>query len=193
MHVLTGTNQHEMTLFQILDPTLADLDDAGIVDRLDALVPPTRRVFSTHTAASIPTRRPPSSGSALATDGVFRVPAVRLAEAQVAHGPVWMYRFTWETPVFGGLLRSTHALEIPFVFDNLDQPGADKFTGHGPERAAIADAMHRAWIAFARTGDPGWPAYDRARRATMRFDRETEVLDDPDGAARRAWESLAPF
>ena len=94
---------------------------------------------------------------ALATDGVFRIPAVRLAEAQAAHGPVWMYRFTWETPVFGGILRSTHALEIPFVFDTLDQPRRRQFTGDGPERAAIADAMHRAWIAFARTGDPAGP------------------------------------
>ena len=44
--------------------------------------------------------------------------------------------------------------------------------------------MHRAWIAFARTGDPGWPAYEPARRPTMRFDREIQVLDDPDGEAR---------
>ena len=63
-----------------------------------------------------------------------------------------------------GCCSSTHALEIPFVFDTLDQRGADKFTGTGPERAAIADAMHRAWIAFARTGDPGWPAYEAPRR-----------------------------
>jgi para-nitrobenzyl esterase len=99
-----------------------------------------------------------------------------------------MYRFTWETPVFGGALRSTHALEIPFVFDNLDRPGADQFTGDGPERAAIADAMHRAWIAFARTGDPGWPAYEPGRRATQRFDADLEILDDPEAEQRRAWE-----
>src|SRR5207244_6868604 len=34
VHLLTGTNEHEMTLFQILDPTLADLDDAEMVKRL---------------------------------------------------------------------------------------------------------------------------------------------------------------
>ena len=67
------------------------------------------------------------------------------------------------------MLRSTHALEIPFVFDTLHQRGADKFTGNGPERAAIAAAMHEAWIAFARTGDPGWSAFEVPERATMRF------------------------
>jgi carboxylesterase type B len=98
-----------------------------------------------------------------------------------------MYRFSWETPAFGGALRSTHALEIPFVFDNLDR-NTEGVTGNAPERQGIADAMHRAWINFARTGDPGWPAYDTTRRATMRFDVETEVVDDPEGAERRAWE-----
>jgi para-nitrobenzyl esterase len=99
-----------------------------------------------------------------------------------------MYRFTWETPVFDGVLRSTHALEIPFVFDTLHQPGAGQFTGDGAERAGIADAMHRAWISFARTGDPGWPVYEPTRRATMRFDTVPEILDDPDAEQRRAWE-----
>ena len=98
---------------------------------------------------------------------------------------MWSYLFTFATPVFGGILRSTHALEIPFVFDNLDRGGADVLTGTGPERQGIADAMHRAWIAFARDGDPRhaglpeWPRYDLDRRATMRFDAECEVLDDP--------------
>jgi carboxylesterase type B len=47
--------------------------------------------------------------------------------------------------------------------------------------------MHRAWIAFAREGDPGWPAYEKTRRATMRFDTVSEVVDDPEGAQRAAW------
>ncbi len=83
----------------------------------------------------MPGASPQEVWSALATDAAFRMPAIRLATAQHEHGPVWMYRFTWETPVFGGVLRSTHTLEIPFVFDTLHQPGADQFTGAGPERA----------------------------------------------------------
>jgi carboxylesterase type B len=48
--------------------------------------------------------------------------------------------------------------------------------------------MHRAWIAFAREGDPGWPAYDTTRRATMRFDVDSDVVDDPESTQRRAWD-----
>jgi para-nitrobenzyl esterase len=187
VHLLTGTNEHEVTLFQVLDPSLADLDDEGVLgllasvtDRPAPLLAAYRELMPEATSREV--------WSALATDAAFRMPAVRLASAQHEHGAAWMYRFTWETPVFGGALRSTHALEIPFVFDNLDQPGADQFTGDGPERAAIADAMHRAWITFARTGDPGWPAYEPGRRATQRFDTDLEILDDPDAEQRRAWE-----
>ncbi len=155
MHLLIGTNEHEVTLFQVLDPTLAELDNDGIVtllasvtDRPGPLLQAYRGLMPGRDCRRRCGRRSrPTPRSACPRSG--------WPTAQHAHGHVWMYRFTWETPVFGGVLRSTHTLEIPFVFDNLNQPGADQFTGSGPERAAIADAMHRAWIAFARTGDPG--------------------------------------
>ena len=111
------------------------------------------------------------------------------------HGTVHNYLFTWATPAFGGILRSTHALEIPFVFDNLRQPGVPVFTGDGEERQGIADVMHRAWIAFAHSGDPShdglpkWPAYCTDQRATMRFDVECELLLDPAGDERALWDA----
>lgn len=40
---------------------------------------------------------------------------------------------------------------------------------------------------FAETGDPGWPAYEEGRRATMRFDTECELIDDLAGAERELW------
>ena len=56
--------------------------------------------------------------------------------------------------------------------------------------------MSDAWIAFARTGGPNhpglpaWSTYSIRHRATMIFDRgECEVLHDPSGEERRAWQS----
>jgi para-nitrobenzyl esterase len=195
VRVLTGTNLTEMTLFTLADPALAALDDTGVRDRLrHAFGPAGDGVFDSYRARR-PGVTPQELWLELSTDGVFRIPAIRLLEAQHAHAPVWSYLFTFESPVFGGILRSTHALEITFVFDNLNRGGAELLTGTGPERQGIADAMHRAWIAFARGGDPNhpglpaWPRYDLTRRATMRFDTECELLDDPGRDDRVAFDT----
>jgi para-nitrobenzyl esterase len=196
VRVLTGTNLTEMTLFTVADPAMATLDDDAIRGRLVGAFGADGAGLLDDYRSRRPDATPQELWLALSTDGVFRIPAIRLLEAQAAHAPVWSYLFTFESPVFGGILRSTHALEIPFVFDTLDGGGADMLTGTGPERQGIADAMHRAWIAFAQHGDPShagipeWPTYDLERRPTMRFDTECEVLDDPYGADRRAFDSV---
>jgi para-nitrobenzyl esterase len=55
--------------------------------------------------------------------------------------------------------------------------------GQSPARAAMSAAVMDAFVRFARTGDPGWPAYDLATRRTMIFDRDSRVESDP-----RRWE-----
>jgi para-nitrobenzyl esterase len=66
-------------------------------------------------------------------------------------------------------------------------------TGDAPERVQLARHMQRAWIAFARSGDPTipelptWPRYDLEQRATMLFDRESTVQNDPNVRARQSW------
>jgi para-nitrobenzyl esterase len=197
VRVLTGTNLTEMTLFTIADPEMATLTDDGIRTRLRAAFGETGVPVLDNYRARRPNETPAALWQEIATDGVFRIPAIRLLEAQSPHAPVWSYLFTFETPAFGGILRSTHALEIPFVFDNLDRGGAEMLTGTGPERQSIADAMHRAWIAFARTGDPRhdgipeWPSYEPERRSTIRFDTTCELLDDPAGDDRKAFDGVA--
>ena len=195
VRLLVGTNHDEMTLFSLMDPALATLDEAAMRERIarswggsdvDDFLAAYRR--------ALPGASLQEMWIAIATDALFRVPAIRLAERQLAHAPVWSYLFTWATPAFGGVLKSTHALEIPFVFDTLDQPGGEIFTGTGAERAAIARRMNAAWIAFARDGAPGhadipeWPRYDTERRATMRIDETWELLDDPMPETRMLWD-----
>ena len=45
-------------------------------------------------------------------------------------------------------------------------------------------------VAFASTGGCGWPKYDLSRRATMRFDITSKVVDDPRSAERTLWEGV---
>ncbi|MBT2404244.1 MULTISPECIES: carboxylesterase/lipase family protein [unclassified Streptomyces] len=130
----------------------------------------------------------------LITDELFRVPAVQLAEARAELGrPVWAYQFDLPTPAYEGRLGAAHCLELPFVFANFDRWSHAPFlAGLAPAvRDGLAHAMHRAWIAFARTGDPNHPAmptwnpYDTRTRTTMRFDSVVTALGDLAGDSRR--------
>ena len=140
--------------------------------------------------------------AALATDWFFRIPAIRLAEAQGkqgklgkqgrhgeadGHGTVHLYEFGWQPPTFDGRLGACHVTELAFVFDNLHDKSMAELLGTSPPQR-LADAMHAAWVSFAVTGDPGWPAYDRDHRATMRFDLDPEVQYDPRPRERELWE-----
>ena len=126
----------------------------------------------------------------------FHVRSVLLAERKANRGraPVWMYSFDWETPAFGGRLKSSHSVEVPFVFDTLGVIGD---AHHKPLAQALADRVSRTWATFARNGDPAneaipvWPAYSAARRATMLLDDECRVVDDPDGEVRLLWSKVA--
>lgn len=133
-------------------------------------------------------------------DLLFLMPAVRLAEAQSAHRPsdTRMYLFAWKTPVRGGRLGSPHAVEVPFVFGNLDANGVELFTGDGEDRKDLSERMQDAWIRFARCGDPNhaglpdWPAYRPESRATLVFDAASSVRWDPQPERRSAWDDI-PF
>ncbi len=99
-----------------------------------------------------------------------------------------MYEFAWHSLQFNGRLGACHALEIPVVFDTLGY-GTEALLGPNPPQR-LADTMHATWMAFATTGDPGWPKYEPEHRATMHFDTTCEVVDDPLARERALWESL---
>lgn len=104
-------------------------------------------------------------------------------------GATYIYEFAWCSPQFQGQLGACHALEIPFVFDTLEKEGYEALLGTNPPQQ-VADAMHAAWIAFAKGGNPGWLPFDVQQRATMRFDTRQELVRDPRSAERMLWEGV---
>ena len=131
----------------------------------------------------------------LASDVMFRAGVLTQAErkASQAAAPVYMYYFTWRSPVREGKLKAFHTLELPFVFDNVDLDEA--MTGTGHDRYLLAERMSNAWAAFARSGKPNhkglpdWPAFNNTQRATMIFNNECNVHNDPNGDERIALRS----
>jgi para-nitrobenzyl esterase len=129
--------------------------------------------------------------AAISTDH-FRMASLRLAEAQLAHSDrVWVYRFSWRSPIRGGILGAFHWMDTAFAFDML--PEHRKLVGDAPPHT-LAQAYHGAFVRFARCGHPGggelpaWPAYDVGRRPVMDFGAECRLLLDPEPEERRIWE-----
>ena len=61
---------------------------------------------------------------------MFRWPSLQLAAAHQAHqASTYVYLFDWESPAFGGVLGSCHALELPFVFGAVGVPAVQLFSG----------------------------------------------------------------
>ena len=123
----------------------------------------------------------------LDVDTTFRPGAVVQANTKSAlkgGAAVYMYLFTWQSPVFDGKYKSLHCMELPFVFDNIEK--GKNMTGGGEEAHVLADKMSSAWINFAKTGNPNadnlpkWPAYNEKNTATMHFDVTCEVLPQLD-------------
>jgi para-nitrobenzyl esterase len=200
VELLIGTTRDEWRLFQFLDGGLAKLDEAALVKRIAAQHPgaDAGSLVEVYRAA-LPSARPADLLFAIETDRVFRIPAIRVAEARAPHaGDTFMYRFDWESPALGGALGACHAIDLPFVFGAIGSRGAELFAGGGPEAERLCARTMDAWLAFARRGDPSHPelpggrhpSYDPGRRATLVLGRECAVELDPGSAERRAWEGI---
>lgn len=103
------------------------------------------------------------------------------AEARArADAPTWVYQVDFQSPT-QPRRGAPHTMDIALAFGTLDALGS--FTGTGVGARAASAAMMDRFLALARQGDPGWPLYRLDRRATMIFDVESGVVDDP-----RGWE-----
>jgi para-nitrobenzyl esterase len=114
-------------------------------------------------------------------DPIFKPLAVQQAADRAAAGcaPVYLYQFTWESPVLDGAFGSTHCIEIPFVFDNVELHRT--FTGGGADAVELGHRISRLWTNFAKTGVPSadgipaWEPYTVSRPATMLLNLESSL------------------
>ncbi|MDQ0645773.1 carboxylesterase/lipase family protein [Microbacterium murale] len=108
----------------------------------------------------------------LATDFMLRAPASRIAAARSGRTSTFVYEFAWQSPVRD--LRAAHALELGFVFDLLDDAESLRLAGSDAP-AGLAAEMNGAWVAFIKTGAPGWPAYGEKRLTRVYDSMSTTV------------------
>ena len=198
--LLIGTVEEEVNFFPAtpLDP----IDDADLHKRVKQAARGADDATVDNLIAIYKKGRPGKSNveiyQMIATDAGFSGSVHTEADRKTAQGkaPVYKYYFTWQSPVREGKLRCFHTLEIPFVMENVDE--GKSMTGSGQDRYALSDKMSAAWTAFARTGNPNakgiphWPAFTADQRATMVFNDEVKLVNDPYKEARLAITALPP-
>jgi para-nitrobenzyl esterase len=187
--VMIGVNLDEYRLFTSYDPAWQSGDEAALRSKLQSLLGPLPDAIIDFYLNEVPGESTYDRLMKLGTYRVFVRGMLQTADLQAQQGaPVWAYRFDWKSTAFGGKLGACHALEIPFVFNNLHQLGVERFTGDAPDRQPIADHMHLAWIAFAHNGDPndftGVPQAATAGGGAVRGGAESGGAGVPSGAER---------
>ncbi len=192
--LLIGTNRDELAFYALGDPDLLALDEEGAVRRLlhalpDVMPGPVFEAYRAARRARSESVTPSDIWIAAGTDIVFRWPSLQLAAAHAERAGTgtrtYVYLFEWESPAFGGLLGSCHALELPFVFGAVNRPVVQMLSGSGPDVERLSSHMQRSWLSFAASGDPGhegigaWRPWDPYTRPTMVFGGHTRLVEAP--------------
>ena len=180
--LMLGSTRTELT--GAADAAAFTLSEDGLRERIQALVGnATARVIDAYRKTN-PGATPSDIYFLIASDHRYSAPVMKIAERRAApgKGPAYLYYFRWETPIEGGRLKSPHTIEIPFAFDNVK---TSPLTAESAEAPALADKVSDTWIAFARKGDPNtnklpkWAPFNSKDRATMVFNNQSTVVNDP--------------
>nr|WP_042198612.1 carboxylesterase family protein [Kibdelosporangium sp. MJ126-NF4]CEL23448.1 Putative carboxylesterase [Kibdelosporangium sp. MJ126-NF4]CTQ96829.1 Putative carboxylesterase(EC:3.1.1.-) [Kibdelosporangium sp. MJ126-NF4] len=183
--LIAGHTRDEHRLFSLIQGTLGQVTPEQAQATLDVFAPDPARYREGY-----PDVGPEELYELVHADWLFRMPSTRLAEAQVAGGGrAYLYELMWVAPGMDGALGACHGLDVPLVFGNLDvgQPAMLIGESPSPEAEALSAQMRTAWTAFARHGDPGWPAYEAEQRLTRLFDVQPTVAAYPAEASRLIW------
>jgi len=203
--VMIGTNEDETAYFHAADARIAALTDEELVawvqagtgtgmDRAAAAA-----LVDTYRSARAELGSDPSPAAlwtAITSDYLFRVPSVRLAEAQGTHSPVFMYLLNWKSAALDGRLGAGHSIDVPLLFGTfrhadvagmeLERTGADE----------LSTSMQDAWSRFARFGSPAtpllpeWLPYDASQRWTMVLGEASATVNGPADGERAAWDRV---
>ena len=188
VRLLLGSNRQEGRLFLVAPGLIDSIDEGTLAQGVAAYGLPPHGVDvyrRNHPGAS-----PGDLLAQIITDWYFAVPAIRLAEAHAKGGGTsWSYLFDHPRPEQNHRLGAAHAVELPYVFDTIDDPATANLIGDDPSRA-VAASTHAVWVRFITHGDPGWPRFTTESRTTGVLAESVTVVDDPHSDERALWDGI---
>ena len=173
--VLIGTTFNELQRLQYDQPMTMDQAREQLQktfgDETDAYVKAFVKAYPDYTPQDL-----------VSIDWLFRPKTLITADAMAGGGNMYMYMFTWRSPVNKG---SVHGHELKFCFNTLHhspnelpQPTADDLK--------LADTMSSVWAQFAHNGNPNidglpaWKPYTAQNGEMMVFNYQCGIRNNPD-------------
>ena len=173
--VLIGTTFNELQRLQYDQPLTMDQAREQLQktfgDETDAYVKAFAKAYPDYTPQDF-----------VSIDWLFRPKTLITADAMAGGGNMYMYMFTWRSPVNKG---SVHGHELKFCFNTLHhspnelpQPTADDLK--------LADTMSSVWAQFAHNGNPNidglpaWKPYTAQNGEMMVFNYQCGIRNNPD-------------
>ncbi|MBC7922655.1 MAG: carboxylesterase/lipase family protein, partial [Ferruginibacter sp.] len=190
--VLVGYNSDEANYFLIPNGLLKKIKSNFILNLAVKRLHPAPSALTAVYKQAYPKKNRGELLSAIATAYQFQVPSVRLADAHARQpGRTYVYEFGWNSSAVGGTYGAYHGLALPVVFNNREiVTGPRGMVGPEGVPAELADKMQAAWVAFAKTGNPGWAAYAPGERKTMFIDNTWQLQTAPHEKEIQAWEGV---
>ena len=180
--VLVGSNRDEGQLFlQKKNVTVSNLKDILAADF------PAPLVWLLNTNPGNTDSEARLAAAAIEADMRFRWDMWRWARLAAENGKkhVYYYQFSRTPPFANGNpyygLGATHGMEMPYVFDHLDQQEVP-WTTQDRELAAV---LPEYWTNFAKNGDPNgpglpvWPNFRESRDTVMNLGEELKAVAIP--------------
>ncbi|HUN33408.1 MAG TPA: carboxylesterase family protein [Trebonia sp.] len=197
--LIVGHNRDEYKLFIQMSGQAGQITSEQADEVLTAFAP--------HPGAyrkAYPSLEPERLYERVFSDWLFRMPSLHLAQAHAASGGrTYLYELTYRAPASPEGYGACHGLDLPLIWGGRDEEGERSGPADGPQAEGLGTltgprppreftdlgALMRAeWLAFARTGQPGWPVYGTERRLARIYDRPAAVDPYPEETSMRLWE-----
>jgi len=125
---------------------------------------------------------------AINRDRMFWADTMKMAFAQQMHADTYLYRFAYESGVAKVIeLGATHSMDVCPAL-NTRKGHMAVFYKFEPYRKIrnMRQGMHKSFLSFIKTGDPGFEPFDQERGATYVFDRKPHI--EKNGVDRERYE-----
>lgn len=191
---LHAPNQDGLTLAQT---NYQNLDKSRLIDLCEARVPGLGEVAANTYEEMVPhwIKNPAMLDlfSAFESDRMFRIPSLRIAEAQACYrNDVYLSQFDYD----GGPMGACHGIDLPMVFGHTGTGVGKALTGGGKTVSKLGRQVQGAWIAFARSGNPStdsvgvWKPWCQQHHSAMHFRDQAKTGKDPARLTRQLWEGV---